>query len=423
MLNAEILCVGTELLIGDIVNTNAAFLSRRLAALGINVYHHTVVGDNTQRLTDCLKAALLRSDIVVMTGGLGPTYDDMTKETVALHFGLEMECHMPSLQKIENFFNRLGKPMTDNNKKQALIPKGAIVFDNDYGTAPGLCVEKDGKVVILLPGPPREMQPMFCQEVEPYLSKFSNGCIVSKNVNIFGMGESSVENALCDIMKNAKNPSLATYVNDGEVRIRISALANTKKQALELIDPYIQQVKNALGSSVYGVDVNTLEQALVEKLSQNKLTIAICESCTGGLISKRITDVPGSSAVFGFGLCTYANAAKIKMLGVKSDTLEKYGAVSAQVASEMAQGLLELSGADIAISTTGIAGPGGGSTEKPVGLVYVGCACKHKVTTHKLLLCRNNNKQRSYIRSLAASNALKIAFDKAVELTEKSKNG
>lgn len=418
-MNAEILCVGTELLIGDIVNTNAAFLSQRLAMLGINVYHQSVVGDNRERLKECLKRALDTSDIVIMTGGLGPTYDDMTKETVSLHFGLEMEYHTPSLEKIQEYFIKNGREMSENNKKQALMPKGAVVFENDYGTAPGLCIEKNNKRVILLPGPPREMEPMFCERVEPYLKKLSGACIVSKNVNIFGMGESKVEALLCDMMKNARNPSLATYVNNGEVRIRISAYAKDENQGYELINPYVEKIKEILGSVVYGIDANSLEEALVSKLIENKLTIATCESCTGGLISKRITDVSGASGVFGFGLCTYANEAKIKLLGVKEETLEKYGAVSEKTASEMALGLLNLSGADIAISTTGIAGPSGGSKEKPVGLVYVGCATKEGVSVTKLLLCRGS-KQRSYIRSLAASNALKIALDKAISLTEKA---
>ncbi len=415
-MNAEILCVGTELLIGDIVNTNSAFLSRALAEMGINVFYHSVVGDNDERLKKSLTLALERSDVVIMTGGLGPTYDDMTKETVASLFNLEMVMHEQSLSAICAYFSRTGRKMTENNKKQAIMPYGATVFQNDCGTAPGLAVEKNGKTVILLPGPPREMQPMFINHVGPYLMKFSQGCIVSKNINLFGVGESSVEALLYDMMKNAANPSLATYADDGELRIRVSALAKTSAEAQELINPYIEKISSLLKDNIYGIDMQSVEEALVKKLSEHNLTIATCESCTGGLISKKITDISGSSKVFGYGICTYANEAKTSLLGVKSETLNEYGAVSEQTAREMAQGLLKLSGADIAISTTGIAGPGGGTDQKPVGLVYVGCASKRGVKVKKLLLCRGNTAERSYIRTLAAKNALKIALDEATLL-------
>jgi len=416
-MKAEIFCVGTELLLGDVVNTNAAFLSRELATLGIFVYYHSVCGDNPERLKTCLDIALNRSDIIVMTGGLGPTYDDLTKETVAEKFGLNLKMHEESLDRIVGFYKRLGREMTENNKKQALMPEGAIVFRNDFGTAPALAIEKDGKTVIMLPGPPREMAPLFTNEVKPFLKKYSNSMLFSSNIHIFGIGESYVESKLRDMMEKFTNPTIAPYVNDGEVKIRVTANAKSEVLAKELIAPVIEQINSILGENIYGVDVPSLEFALVKTLTEKKLTIATSESCTGGLISKRITEIPGSSAVFGYGVCTYANEAKTKLLGVASETLEKFGAVSEETAKEMALGVLSLSGADIALSVTGIAGPDGGTAEKPVGLVYVGCACKNGTfTCKKLILGRGNPNERDYIRILAASHALKSALDTARNL-------
>lgn len=362
-MKAEILCVGTELLIGDIVNTNAAYLSKKLSENGIFVYHHTVVGDNDGRLREALSDALGRSDVVVMTGGLGPTYDDMTKETVSSVMGKKLVRHEESEKRILAYFARTDRVPTPNNMKQALMPEGATVFENNFGTAPGCAIESGGKTVVMLPGPPKEMKPMFDGEVLPYLLRNSMEVLVSENVNIFGMGESSVEEKLRDIMTSGDNPTVAPYVNDGEVRVRVTARAENRECAEKLIAPVVEKIKDIIGDFVYGVNAVSLENAVVKTFSERGLTLASAESCTGGLISKRITDIPGSSAMFGYGVCTYANEAKEKILGVKHETLEKYGAVSEATAREMAEGLLRLSGADVAVCTTGLAGPGGGSDE------------------------------------------------------------
>ena len=299
-MNAEILCVGTELLLGDIVNTNAAYLSKTLSEHGIFVYHHTVVGDNEQRLREALNDALERCDVVVMTGGLGPTYDDMTKETVSEIMGKKLIMHKESEKRILAYFERMGRTPTPNNMKQAMMPEGCVVFKNDFGTAPGCAVEKDGKTVVMLPGPPREMKPMFDNEVLPYLTRDVKDVLISSNVNIFGMGESSVEQKLHDLMVESTNPTVAPYVGGGEVRVRVTARAQSEQEARELIKPVINSITDVIGDEfVYGIDALSPESELVKLLNKKNLTIASAESCTGGLISKRITDVSGSSSVFG----------------------------------------------------------------------------------------------------------------------------
>ena len=409
--SAEILCVGTELLLGDIVNTNSAFLSSRLADLGINVYRHTSVGDNPERLKRALLVALEESDMVITSGGLGPTYDDLTKETVAEVFGREMELDVESLDRIKAYFEQTGREMTENNRKQAMMPKGAIVFKNDYGTAPALAVydEDRNKTVIMLPGPPNELVPIFNEEVAPYLNERSSTVLISKNVNIFGMGESAVETALAGLMQSAKNPTVAPYCKVGEVRIRVTASADNVQVAESMCDEMIEKIMNTeVGAFVYGIDADTLEKAVVTSLSKNGLTIACAESCTGGLIAKRITDVAGASSVFVGGCVTYANEAKMKLLGVKSKTLESFGAVSEQTALEMARGVRTELGADIGISTTGIAGPGGGTPEKPVGTVYIGISTVDGDLVKKLSL--SSMKSRTYIRNVAVNNAFSLVL-------------
>lgn len=410
-MTAEIFCIGTEVLIGDIVNTNAAYIARRLSEAGINVYYHSVCGDNNGRMKECLDLALSRSDLVITTGGLGPTYDDITKEMVAEKFGLPLILNEEILARLTGYFEKSGRVMTENNKKQAFIPQGAHVFPNMFGTADGIAVTKDNKTVIMLPGPPREMKPMLDNQVIPYLAANTDHILVSSNVSIFGMGESSVENALADLMKSSTNPTVAPYCGNGEVRLRVTARGKNEKEARALIDPVVDKIKEVIGSFVYGVDVPSIESVVVEKLKEKHMTVAFAESCTGGLISKRITDVPGASEVFGFGFCTYANEAKMKILGVKEETLAAHGAVSEETASEMAQGALKVSGADIAVAVTGIAGPGGGTPEKPVGLVYMGVATKDSVTVKKLLLAQHKGHDRDFVRTLTANNAFKAILD------------
>lgn len=416
---AEILCIGTELLLGDIVNTNAAYLSQKLASLGIAVYRQTVVGDNADRLKIALAEALSRADLVVTSGGLGPTYDDLTKETVAAYFGRQMHTDHEVMAEIERYFvHRYGDlcRMTPNNRKQALVPDGAVVLKNPNGTAPGIAIQGEvGKTVIMLPGPPREFEPMVDNEVMPYLAARRGEVFFSRNIHIMGMGESAVENELKELMEQSLNPTVAPYAKDGECRLRITARATNEEQAALMCDAVIEKIRQtAVGEHIYGVDVGTIEKELVRRLSAQGLTLAAAESCTGGLIAKRVTDVAGSSSVFMGGCVTYTNEIKQRLLGVETQTLEKYTAVSEQVAMQMAMGVRERLGADIGVSTTGYAGPTGGDADNPVGTVYVGVCTEKgtKVTRFSF----SGMRSRDYIRTLAASNALLLVLR---ELDEK----
>ena len=404
-MKAEILCVGTELLLGDIINTNAAFIARELAAAGVPTYHQAVVGDNDARLRECLAESFSRADTVILTGGLGPTYDDMTKETVAEYFRRKMVLDEPSLRWIEVFFKRRGAEMTPNNRKQAMMPEGAAIFHNENGTAPGLAVSDGERTAILLPGPPREMEPMFREQVMPYLAAKTGQTIRSRTIHIFGVGESAVEDRFRSRMENSKNPTLATYAKEGEVQLRVTALAPTEAEAFALTDPAVEEICAELGDAVYGVDAVNLETALVRALAAKGKTIAAAESCTGGWVAKRITDVSGASAVFGCGIVSYSNETKEKALGVKPETLREYGAVSPETAAEMAEGVRRLSGADIGVSTTGVAGPEP-SEGKPVGLVYAGIAAESGTKVLELHLRRGYATDRNLIRRDAASRVL-----------------
>lgn len=416
---AEILCVGTELLLGDIVNTNAAFLSQRLAELGICVYRQTSVGDNPERLKAALVSALESADLVITSGGLGPTYDDLTKETVASLFGLPLELHTPSLERIKGYFSRTGRVMTKNNEKQAMMPLGAVVFDNDYGTAPALAIheKKNNKTVIMLPGPPGELVPLFREKVAPYLKERSTTVLVSKNINIFGMGESAVEEKIKHIMTQSQNPTVAPYCKEGEVRLRVTASARNETQATAMCDETIEKImQSEVGSFVYGIDVDSLENALVAKLHEHGLSACCAESCTGGLIAQRITSVAGCSDVFFGGCVTYTNEIKKRLLGVSAETLDTLGAVSAETAMEMAKGARERFGTDVAVSATGIAGPGGGTAETPVGTVFIGVSTRLGESFRKLSL--SSMRSREYIRIVSASNALDMALKAITDLTK-----
>lgn len=407
--SAEILCVGTELLLGDIVNTNAAYISRRLAALGIPVYRQAVVGDNPERMRMTVAESFARSDCLILTGGLGPTCDDITKEIVSEHFGLELELNAEALERMFAYFSSTGRTMSKNNEKQAYAPRGAIVLQNDWGTAPGLIIEKDGKTAILLPGPPIELEPMWRDRVEPYLLERSGYVIVSKNVHILGMGESSVEEKLRYMMEEMTNPTVAPYAGNGEVRIRVSARAENEKTASAMCDKVIGQIKKTdVGAFIYGVDVDSMENALVLSLRERGMTLATAESCTGGLIAKRITDLAGCSDVFLGGCVTYASETKEKLIGVSHETLEKFGAVSAETAREMARGVRLALGADVGIATTGIAGPGGGTPEKPVGTVYIAVSTESGEEVR--LLSLSPKRSREFIRICAATNAMSLAL-------------
>lgn len=419
---AEILCVGTELLLGDIVNTNAAFLSSRLASLGVSVYRHTAVGDNPKRLAAALESALESADLVITSGGLGPTYDDLTKESVAEYFGRTLELHEHSLKRICAYFASTGRVMTENNVKQAMMPRGAHVFDNDYGTAPALALSSDdgAKTVIMLPGPPDELTRLFDEQVADYIRARSEAVLVSKNINIFGIGESALEDKIKGLMENAENPTVAPYCKAGEVRLRVTARAGTHAEAERMCDETVARIcESAAGEFVYGVDKETLERALVDALHESGLTLATAESLTGGLIARRITSVAGCSDVFFGGAVTYTNEIKHKLLGVSEKTLAEFGAVSAETAAEMARGARESLGVDIAVSATGIAGPGGGTEKTPVGTVYIGVSTRLGERTKRLEL--SSMRSREFIRTVSASNAIHLAISAVKELTKNNK--
>ncbi len=408
-MNCEIIGVGTELLLGDIVNTDAQYLSRELASMGIGMVYQSVVGDNPQRMRDCIRLALSRSDLVILTGGLGPTADDLTKEIACECMNESLVLDEAILSKIERYFASKGREMTENNIKQAYVPQNGFVFNNSNGTAPGCGIEKDGKTVIMLPGPPRELKPMFENEVKPYLAKRCGGIILSKQVRTFGIGESNMATAVADLLEGS-NPTVAPYAKDGEALLRVTAKAENKQKAEELCDGVIEKIKERIGEYIYGIDVNSLEEKAVELLLKNGQSVALAESCTGGLIAKRITDVSGSSAVFEYGVVSYSDEVKHNLLGVKRETLEKYTAVSEQTAAEMAEGIREISGADYALSVTGISGPSGGTEDKPIGLAYIGFAHSGGTSVHTLKTGKSEN-ARDYNRYVAASTALHILVD------------
>ena len=394
-MTAEIICVGTEILLGNIVNTNAAYLAEKCAYLGLSNYYQVVVGDNEQRLLETINTAKSRADVIFLIGGLGPTEDDLTKETAAKAFNVELVMDEEAKNNIVTILTNRGIDITNNNFKQALVPKGSIVLYNKNGTAPGIIMEEAGKVVIMLPGPPNEFVPMVDDQVVPYfLKKGTNDVIYSRVVKLVGVGESKVAEEISDLIAMT-NPTVATYAKTGEVHIRVTASAANDDEAKALVKPVVKKLKAMYPDNVYSTNADeTLERAVVELLSKNGLSITAAESCTGGLVCGKIVNVAGASEVFRGGYITYSNKQKRNVIGVKKRTLEKYGAVSEQVAAEMAKGVLEVSKADVAISTTGIAGPGGGTPEKPVGLVYIGCAVKNKVYVEKFNFSGSRNKVR-----------------------------
>lgn len=413
--SAEILCVGTELLLGDIINTNASFIARELTKIGIAMYHQTVVGDNAERLKDAVRCALSRSDILITSGGLGPTYDDITKETVADALGKEMYYDEATAERIHRYFERIGRKMPPSNEKQAMTPVGATVVMNPRGTAPGLIVtgnfEGVEKTVIMLPGPPCELEPMTVESIIPALSrKFNIGerVFFSRNLHFVGIGESSLEEIIRPLM-DSKNPTVAPYAGEGEVRLRVTASADNTEQAMNMCDEMIERIKEyGVGKYMYAIDIPTLEETLVRTLTEKGLTFTCAESCTGGLISKRITDVSGASAVFPGGVCSYANEIKAGVLGVKIETLDKYTAVSEQTAKEMADGIRCVMGTDIAVSVTGYAGPGGGTEQDPVGTVYVGVSSNEGTFVKRLSY--SSLRDRVFIRRAASSFAMGLAL-------------
>lgn len=405
MKTAEIIAVGTELLMGQIVNTNARYISEQLAALGISVLYHVVVGDNAERLQAVVEQGKSRSDILIFTGGLGPTEDDLTKETVARAFNKTLELHRPSLEAMKAYVKGWDKAMPENNLKQAYLPADGVIIPNRNGTAPGCIMEDGGKVAVLLPGPPSEMKPMFDETVVPFLRGKSEFFLYSRVLRLFGIGESAAALKIDELIKNQTNPTIAPYAKEAEVTFRITAMAKTPEEAEEILRPTVEKMYGEFGDYIYGEgDDLSMADVVVRLLKEKGKTLATAESCTGGLIGRSITEVPGASEVYGFGFVTYANEAKEKLLGVKHETLAAHGAVSEETAREMALGARLKSGADIAIAVTGIAGPGGGTPEKPVGLVYVGLSTAENTTAVKLNLSGN----RARIRLRTCLNALDL---------------
>lgn len=394
-MKAEIMAVGTELLLGDIVNTNAQFIARELAALGISVYYQSVVGDNSERLLSAIDHAFEEADVIITTGGLGPTKDDLTKEIASQYFGKSLRVHEESLKYIEDYFMSMGRIMTDSNKKQACFPEGAIILKNNNGTAPGCIIEEDNKIIIMLPGPPREMIPMFKESIIPYLRKFSDEVLFSKVLRISGMGESEMEEKVRHIIESQNNPTVAPYAKDNEVILRITAKAASNEEAEKLIEPVEKDIRDILGGHVYGVNDCSLEDVVAELLIQKELTISTAESCTGGLIAGTLINYPGISSVLSHGIVTYSNEAKMQLLGVKQQTLDKFGAVSEETAREMVEGLIKLTGTRVGISVTGIAGPGGGTDEKPVGLVYSALYINGNIMVRRFNFSGNRQKIRN----------------------------
>ena len=404
----EILSVGTELLLGNIVNSDAQALSRELSGLGLNVLYHSVVGDNPGRLKAAVELARSRADVIVTTGGLGPTCDDLTKQTLAECFGKQLVYHPECAEGIRCFFHRMGKEMTDNNLQQAYLPEDCQILDNAWGTAPGCAFESDGTCVVMLPGPPRECLPMFRERAVPWLARLSEGVIRSRTLRVFGLGESAVESLLRDRMNELTNPTLAPYAKEGEVELRITAKADSPQAADALIAPVEREVRALLGELVYGADVSGLEQVVLEGARDRGLTLGTAESCTGGLIAKRLTDVPGSACAFLGGVVSYHCEVKAGLLGVSQALLDEKGAVCAQVAEQMAQGAIRALGCDLAVSATGVAGPDPDDRGNPVGLVFVGLAAPDGCWVKQLNLA-SPGARRDRIRTLAANHALDMA--------------
>ena len=392
-MRVELVSVGTELLLGDIVNTNTAYLSKELAALGFGVFRQTTVGDNRERLLKTLESAFLENDTVIITGGLGPTDDDITKECAAEYFGREFYFHEYSWVKILERLTRSGRNIiTENNKKQAMIPEGAIVLENYCGTAPGIIIEENNKRIILLPGPPREMRDMFEKSVKPYLEKFSSKQFISKYVRFYGIGESLLETKIKDIMDNQTNPTLALYAKTGEVLLRITVSGNDRAECEDLIRKQLDEIEKRVGEYIYLVgdeDISStqteMNTVVANLLIENKFTISIAESLTGGKISSMLVEKSGISEALLEGIVCYSNKSKIDTLGVREETLEKFGAVSEEVVKEMVLGVAKRLGADFAVATTGIAGPNSDGSGKPVGLVYIGIYAQGDISVKECL--------------------------------------
>ena len=403
---AEIIAVGTELLLGNIVNTNARDISQALSAVGVNVFWHTVVGDNPQRLKEALDVARKRADVIITTGGLGPTYDDLTKQTICEAFGKPLVLHQDILDDLKVFFEKnVHMKMPSNNLQQAELPEGCTVFDNPVGTAPGCAFESDGIHILMLPGPPFEMLTMLKGHVVPYLRNLSSEVIVSHDIMTFGLGESPMEELMREKMSRMENPSLATYAKPSEVRLRATAKAESAEAAEAMLAPVVKDVTDFLGDYVYGVDVSSLEETCFRLLKEKNLTLATAESCTGGRVAERITALPGVSAVYRGGVVSYWTSVKADVLGVAADILAAHGAVSEETARAMAEGARRITGADIAVSVTGVAGPDPDERGVAVGIVYIGLSTPEGTFCRR---CDFGKRRRDRIQDLAANHAFDV---------------
>ena len=397
--NTEIISVGTELLLGHVTNTDARDISEMLSKIGINVKYHTVVGDNPERLRKCVETAKSRADIIITTGGLGPTCDDLTKQILAEAFGLRLAENKAEREGLYDYI-RYGKKFTDNNFTQAMLPEGCTVFHNNCGTAPGCGFEKDGKIVVMIPGPPKECNAMFRESALPYLRKLSEELIVSHSVRIFGLGESSVDDIFAEEMNRMTNPTMAPYAKECDCLLQITAKAKSEDEAEKMIAPVMEHVMQRLGDVVYGVDVECIEESVIKLLREKNMTFSAAESCTGGELAKRFTDMPGASAFFKGGVVTYTNEAKAKLLGIDPALIEEKGAVSYEVAKAMAENVRALLGTDIGVGVTGLAGPDGDGVHE-VGTVFVSLAVEGETFVKELHM--GAMRTRSFIRRMAGN--------------------
>ena len=401
--NAEILSVGTEILLGHTTNTDARDISLMLSEIGINVKYHTVVGDNPQRLADCIEIARSRADIIISTGGLGPTCDDLTKQILASSFGLELRMNDYEKQCLYDYLTNKGysREMTENNLKQAMLPEGCTVFHNNWGTAPGCAFKAaDGTIVLMLPGPPKECNAMFRACAMPFLRSLSDELIVSHSIHVFGMSESAVDQVFRDEMNAMTNPTMAPYAKEGDCLLQITAKAESAEKAEEMMKPVIEHACSVLGDVVFGIDVDTVEESVMRLLKENKMTFAAAESCTGGELAKRFTDMPGASEFFLGGVTTYTNEAKVKLLGISPELIEEKTAVSYEVAKEMAERVRMLLGSDMGIGVTGLAGPDGDGVHE-VGTVFVSLAIKDATFVRELHV--GDRRPRSYVRRVSGN--------------------
>lgn len=399
--NTEIISVGTEILLGHITNTDSRDISEMLSRIGINVKYHTVVGDNPERLRACVEIAKSRADIIITTGGLGPTCDDLTKQILAESFGLKLVQNDDEVQFLREFI-RNKRNFTPNNLQQAMLPEGCTVFHNLWGTAPGCAFQAEGKTVIMMPGPPVECVPMFRTYGVPYLRSLSDEEIVSHSVRIFGIGESAVDDMFADEMNVMTNPTMAPYAKECDCLLQVTAKAGSEDEAEAMMAPVIAHVKQRLGAFVYGMDVECIEEAVFPLLKEKGLTFATAESCTGGEIAKRFTDIPGASSVFLGGAVVYTNEVKARLLGLDPKMIEEKGAVSREVAEALAEQVRKLTGADIGIGVTGLAGPDGDGVHE-VGTVFVSMAVEGKTYVRALGL--GPKRTRSYIRRMSGNHA------------------